>query len=193
MSEQTLKSIFPFYTNDAGYNQQVTMISNFINRMAICTLVKVIAIDEPNMLIDVQPLVTQVDAYGQPVSNGIIYNIPYFQYQGGTSGIILTPAVNDIGLCVFCHNDISTVKKTKKEALPATLRRNSHSDGIYIGGVLNAPPTQYIEFTAEGINIVTDGAVSITSATLTHNGKNIGDTHTHSGVQTGSGNTGAPN
>ncbi|MDF7681178.1 Gp138 family membrane-puncturing spike protein [Enterobacteriaceae bacterium ESL0689] len=27
---------------------------------------------------------------------------------------------------------------------------------------------------------------------MTHNGKNIGDTHTHTGVQTGSGNTGAP-
>lgn len=29
--------------------------------------------------------------------------------------------------------------------------------------------------------------------TLKHNGKNIGDTHTHSGVQTGGGSTGGPN
>lgn len=32
-----------------------------------------------------------------------------------------------------------------------------------------------------------------TTGTLTNNGKNVGSTHTHNGVQTGSGNTGAPN
>lgn len=37
------------------------------------------------------------------------------------------------------------------------------------------------------------GAVNVNSPGLFHNGKNIGDTHTHSGVQTGGGNTGAPN
>lgn len=36
------------------------------------------------------------------------------------------------------------------------------------------------------------GNVDITG-TLTNNGKLVGSTHTHSGVQTGSGNTGAPN
>jgi len=37
------------------------------------------------------------------------------------------------------------------------------------------------------------GDVSMSGGTITHNGKNIGSTHTHSGVQTGSGNTGGPN
>ena len=41
------------------------------------------------------------------------------------------------------------------------------------------------------------GAVTVTgniasTGTLTNNGKNIGSTHTHSGVQTGGGNTGSP-
>ena len=37
-----------------------------------------------------------------------------------------------------------------------------------------------------------NGGMSVTGA-ATSNGKNIGDTHTHSGVQTGAGNTGPVN
>lgn len=37
------------------------------------------------------------------------------------------------------------------------------------------------------------GVVNVNSPGLFHNGKNIGDSHTHSGVQPGGGNTGAPN
>ena len=36
------------------------------------------------------------------------------------------------------------------------------------------------------------GAVTLAGASLTHNGKNVGSTHTHTGVQTGGGTTGAP-
>lgn len=35
-------------------------------------------------------------------------------------------------------------------------------------------------------------AVAINSPSLTHNGKNIGDSHTHGGVETGGGNTSTP-
>lgn len=35
-------------------------------------------------------------------------------------------------------------------------------------------------------------SISITSPSLTHNGVNIGSTHTHGGVETGGGNTGGP-
>lgn len=36
------------------------------------------------------------------------------------------------------------------------------------------------------------GGVAITGGSVTHNGKNIGDSHSHSGVQPGGGSTGAP-
>nr|WP_308410080.1 Gp138 family membrane-puncturing spike protein [Providencia stuartii] len=38
-----------------------------------------------------------------------------------------------------------------------------------------------------------NGNSESSGGTLKHNGRNIGDTHTHSGVQTGGGNTGGPN
>ena len=43
-------------------------------------------------------------------------------------------------------------------------------------------------------NIATSGGnVAMSGGTLTHDGKNIGSTHNHNGVQPGSGNSGGPN
>ena len=43
-----------------------------------------------------------------------------------------------------------------------------------------------------GIQLVTPGAVSVQSASLTHNSVNVGDDHVHSGVRSGPATTGAP-
>ncbi|RZG78351.1 phage baseplate assembly protein V [Acinetobacter sp. WCHAc060033] len=43
---------------------------------------------------------------------------------------------------------------------------------------------------AGGGSVTLKGNVELSGGTLTHNGKNIGDNHKHSGVQTGGGNTG---
>lgn len=43
-----------------------------------------------------------------------------------------------------------------------------------------------------GLTLNCVGACDINSTTLTHNGKNIGDTHTHNGVTPGGGITGVP-
>lgn len=45
---------------------------------------------------------------------------------------------------------------------------------------------------SEGGTATMKGNVDITGGSLTHNGKNIGSTHSHSGVQAGGSNTGAP-
>ncbi|WP_052700073.1 hypothetical protein [Methylocucumis oryzae] len=56
-----------------------------------------------------------------------------------------------------------------------------------------------IELTADNVlklnaaTIELHGDVAISGGELTHEGKNVGATHTHSGVDTGAGNTGEPN
>ena len=192
--EQGYKSIYPVTVTSDEYNQNVNLARSVLNKANTSTSVRVVKVNATNKQVSVKPLVTMVDGYGQPIQHNIVHGIPYIQLQWGSSAIIATPAVNDIGLCVFCQQDISNVKKTKSESIPASFRRFDYSDGIYIGGILNAAPNQYIEFLpGGGINIVSSGDINITSSILKHNGVNIGDTHTHSGVQTGSGNTGAPN
>ncbi len=46
--------------------------------------------------------------------------------------------------------------------------------------------------TGSGAAATIAGNVAFTGGSLTHNGKNIGSTHTHTGVQPGSGTSGAP-
>lgn len=170
--------------------------------------------------VNVQPLVNVVDGAGNSSPHGIIYNVPYMRIQGGSNGVIIDPQVNDIGIAVVCDRDISTVQNVGKSINPATghnytsapgsNRKNDMSDMVYLMTIIGAAPTQYIQFNSAGITITSPTTVTInatdikingkltvagdvaTTGTLTNNSKNVGSTHTHSGVTTGSGTTGAP-
>lgn len=101
----------------------------------------------------VKQLVNQVDGLGKPQEHGNTFDIPYIRVQGGKNAVIIDPEVGDIGLIVVADRDISKVKKTKKEENPGTRRRNDVSDGLYIGGILNAVPEQWVRFFADGMEL----------------------------------------
>lgn len=209
-------------TDVYGYNNQL----NFIIRQAIyqiqtATPVKIISVTnnggvESTGYVEVTPLVKQIDANFNSYSHGIIYNVPYVRIQGGVNAIIMDPVPGDIGICVFSDKDISTVKNTKKESPPASLRRFDWADAIYIGCILGQTPQNYIQFDNNNIiintsgNVIINNALSVTvntdvtingnltvSGTINANEVTAGSislsSHTHSGVQTGGGNTGPPN
>jgi phage baseplate assembly protein gpV len=181
-------------------------------RAATATLVMVKAVHNagelaPVGLIDVQPMVAQIDGAGKTTPHGIIHNIPYMRVQGGANAVIIDPVVGDIGLAVFASRDISSVKATKQPSGPGSRRRHSMADGLYIGGFLNAVPTQFIRFSGDGVEIKSTtvtitGDVHITGdvqvdKTLTATTNVIGGgkslkTHTHGGVMAGGGVSGPP-
>jgi phage baseplate assembly protein gpV len=166
--------------------------------------------------VDVQPMVNQVDGTGNPTPHETIHNLPYFRLQGGVNAIILDPVVGDIGIAVFCSRDISQVKRTKAISNPGSAGRFDWADGLYIGGFLNAVPTQYIQFSNTGIALSTPNTFTVTAnntvinspvtvngvstlngnvastGTLTNNGHAVGSTHLHTGVQGGIGTSGPP-
>jgi hypothetical protein len=111
--------------------------------------------------VDVLPLVNQIDGGNGAMPHGVVHNIPYFRLQGGANAIILDPQVGDIGICVFADRDISAVKTAKGVANPGSKRRFDMADGLYIGGVLNGAPTQYLQFSGSGINVVSPNTVAI--------------------------------
>ncbi len=95
--------------------------------------------------------------------------------------------------------DISIVKTTGQASPPESGRRNSMSDGIYLGGLLNGTPTQTVKLDADGITLTSPAAVTINAPKLvinadmvTHDGVNVGITHKHTGVRAGSDATGGP-
>lgn len=181
--------VVPLSARDNGYNEQVALVKSLLGKAKVATLVQVMAVNPTAKTVDVLPLVTQIDGNGRAVDQAICYNISYSRIQAGNSAIIIDPKVNDIGLCVFCHNDISGVKKSKSISLPGSNRRNDWADGIYLFSVLGNEPTQIIEFTDDGINI-TSPKTTFTGEVWA-NGHRIDQSHTHGGVQTGSGTTGA--
>jgi len=138
------------------YNQLQFMMRSFMSTVRTAALVQVQACTNNDNLaavgtVDVLPLVDMMDGQGNGTSKlGTLYELPYFRMQGGLNAVIMDPRVGDIGIAIFCDRDITTVKSTKKQALPNTPRRFSLSDGLYIGGFLNAQPNQYVQFTRDG-------------------------------------------
>jgi len=137
------------------FGQLTFVVRSMLGRTATTTLVQVKAVTNvgevaPVGFIDVQPMVAQLDGRGQPTPHGIIHNVPYMRVQGGSNAVIIDPAVGDIGICVFGSHDLSSVKNNKAPSNPGSRRRFSMADALYIGGVLNGTPAQYIRFKADG-------------------------------------------
>jgi hypothetical protein len=152
----------PFEAQFSPERQQEFIIQKLIRGIHTCDLVRVLAVrpvSDRVGFVDLLPLVQDVDTADVRIVQTPIFNVPYFQYQGGPSAIILTPEPGDIGLAMFAERDISNVKTTLQEGPAATARVYSSGDGLYIGGVLNPAPTQWIRFepAAGGITVVTPG------------------------------------
>ncbi|NWC11944.1 oxidoreductase [Pseudomonas agarici] len=195
----------------SDYEDQYFLIGQMLARVRTTTLVQVISCTNdggvsPVGLVDVKVLVQRMDGAGNVIDAGTVHNVPYFRVQGGTNAIIMDPQPGDIGLACISDRDISAIKASKTAAAPGSVRRHDMADALYIGGVLNGAPAQYIQFTDAGIKLVSPTKVTIeapsgafnindmeiTGATLKHNGVNIGSTHTHGGVLTGPAHTLTP-
>lgn len=165
---------------DAGsdFNAQSFLVQQILGRVRTATPVKVIAVHQgggalaPTGTVDVQPLANMLDGKGNATPHGTIFGLIYFRLQGGVNAVIIDPAVGDIGIGLVCDRDISAVKATKAVANPGSFRRFNLADGIYIGGVLNAVPTQYVRFSDGGMELVDKNAnqLTMTSAGISING-----------------------
>lgn len=142
------------------------MVQQALGKMQTATLVRIESCTNaggvsPVGYVDVTPMVNQLDGQGNPTPHVTIYNVPYFRLQGGANGVIIDPQKGDIGVAVFASRDISQVKTTKKQGNPGSHRQYSFADGMYLGGMLNGTPTQYIQFSAAGIRIHSPTQVKI--------------------------------
>ena len=150
----------------------------------------------------VQPLVSLLDGGGQTWPHGTVHNVPYLRIQGGANAVILDPQVGDIGIAVVCDRDISSVKASKGVSAPASARKHDLSDMVYLGSIISSTPAQYLEFSSAGITLTSsvgvtiNGNVQVNGAIVATGNVTAGsidlETHHHTGVQTGTGNTGGP-
>lgn len=185
------------------------IVRQIMNSMATTSLVQVKAVNAET--VDVQPMVHQIDGKGTAIPHSIIHALPYFKLRAGGSAVRLTPKVGDIGVAVFTSSDSSSVKKNKAPANPGSRRRFDWADGLYFGGFLGVAETTFVDLdddvgvtvtvpsgktvimTAGSVNMkISASGVDFSGGTVKHNGVNIGSTHHHAGVQTGTGTSDVP-
>ncbi|WP_047680977.1 MULTISPECIES: hypothetical protein [Xenorhabdus] len=158
-------SLYDPQTTAGGALSQEAIIWSLIGRIGTVTICRIENVHGggvgPVGYVDILPLVQQVDGAGNIYQNATVYNVPYFRYQGGKNAVILDPKVGDLGFCFTASRDISKVKRVKGAAPPDSKRKYDMSDSLYIGGLLNGTPSQFIHFLDNGMNIVSTGAVNI--------------------------------
>lgn len=207
MDSQSVNSGLAKPTTQWGeFNNIAFLVQQALLKVQTATLVRIESCTnngglDPVGSVDVTPLVNQIDGKGNATPHATIYNVPYLRVQGGANAIIIDPQAGDVGVCVFASRDIAKVKSTKKQANPGSWRQYSFSDGLYLGGMLNGTPSQYIQFNNSGVtitsplvtingNVNVNGEVVVTG-NVTGQGTSL-HTHKHSGVQPGGGQTGVP-
>lgn len=165
-----------------------------VHTAQLVRVLKVSTVSDRVGFVDVQPVILDVDTANTVIAQTPIYNVPYLRVQGGTSAVIIDPAVDDTGVALFAERDITAFKSTLTPGAPATQRQFSSADALYLGGFLNAAPVQYVRFVPNGggIDVITPGAMTFTAASLTVNAPTV-FTDTVSGTKTGAGNYSFPN
>ncbi|GAN86336.1 phage baseplate assembly protein [Komagataeibacter intermedius TF2] len=157
---------------DAGctFNAFNAMIRRVMGQMGANLPVKVLAVNgvglNPVGFVDVQPLVHQVDGTGKPTPRGVIYDVPYIRMQGGSRAIICDPQVGDIGYAIVSGRDISNVKVNRAASVPGSYRHHDVSDAVYVGGLLNAAPTEYIGWVDNDVHVHTAGKFIVDAASM---------------------------
>lgn len=137
---------------NSSLNTLVGIIDNALSSVSTAMPVTVIQVYE-NHTVDVAPMVDMLDNAGNAVEHAPISGIPYARLQGGDYGLIIEPKVGDKGLVVFASRDISDVVQSKGKAKPASLRKHSMSDGMYIASLLYEEPKTYIKIIDDTIEI----------------------------------------
>lgn len=142
----------------SDYNTHAFMVRQIMNGRHHVEVVRVVRVTSSGDIavagtVDVLPMVNQLDGQGNAVAHTVIGGLPYYRIQAGGNAIVMDPQVDDIGLILIADRDISALKASRDISNPGSQRRCSWPDGIYLGGILNGAPTQWIQFHAGGIAI----------------------------------------
>lgn len=169
---------------------------------------KVVSYDDKSNRATIQPLVMLGTTDGGKLSRAAIANVPVYRFGGGGFFMRFPIKPGDLGWLKANDRDTSLIMQAGgEEEWPNTRRLHSFSDAMFFpdtfrewvidgadvdaavwqsldGGARIALAAGSITLAIGAVKIeISAGGVAITSppGTLTHNGKNVGDIHTHIG------------
>jgi hypothetical protein len=171
---------------------------------------RVIAYDRATNRATLQPVIKMVGTDGREVARAPVASVRVYQFGNGRFSLSLPIKEGDLGWLHAGDRDTSAFLQDHKDGPPNTARMHSFQDGVFYPDAMkygNVGATDgeravfatgdngsSIAFDESGIYLTVGGNVlSLTSAGLHMNGKNIGDTHTHGGITPGGSNTAVPN
>lgn len=185
--KNTVQGLQNINTTSSDYNALSFIIQQAIRgQVNTAIVVKVVGVSAG--YVDVLPLVTQIDGFGDAVQPTTLYKLPYMRYHGGICAVKLDPVIGDIGLAVFAQKDCSSVGVgTTEPQKPASFRENTMANGFYIGGFLNQEPSCYVELKQSGEVVINAPAGLTINNNVTVNGDVVASgkslvNHTHMGV-----------
>lgn len=193
------------------------VLRKFLQSVDDCLPCIVIAADANREYVTVRPQIRMVGTDNTLTSRAQVARVPVFTL--GAGGFVMSWPIkpNDLGWIKASDRDISLYLQANKEAAPNSQRIHSFSDGVFFpdaarqfaladedadnavwqaldGSVKIAMGPAGVKITATLVHmtgdLMVDGAITSTG-NMTGGGKSL-DTHIHSGVQTGSGDTGPP-
>lgn len=195
--ENIVKGMENINTSSSDYNALSFIIQQAIrqqvNTAIVCKVMRV-----SGNYVDVLPLVTQIDGFGEVVNPTTLFKLPFMRYHGGVCAVKLDPVVGDIGLAIFAQKDCSSVGVgTTEPQKPASFRENTMANGFYVGGFLNQEPSCYIELSQNGSITINAPAGLVINNNVTVNGDVVASgislvNHVHGGVESGGSTTAAP-
>lgn len=179
---------------------------------------KVVKVDRTAGRVSVQPMIQMGDTGGNKITRAIVPNIPIMTMGAGGIFASFPVQVGDLGFVFAADRDTSLFYQSQGGMdWPNTERIHQFGDGGFLplklfdfsiaGGVLSdgfslqtddgstfiTLKSGEIQLNAAMIKIVGDvehTGNNATTGTFTNNGKDIGSSHTHSGVVPGGGNSG---
>ena len=170
----------------------------------------VVSYDPASNRATIKPLVMIGTTDGSKKSRATVSNIPVFRFGAGGFFQRYPVKAGDFGWLKANDRDISLVlQRGGQQDWPNTKRRHNFSDAMFFpdtikdwivaGADVDALTLQSLDgqsvvsIAQDAIELrVGSQVLRLDESGLTHNGVNIGSAHTHTGVQTGPGNTGAP-
>lgn len=165
MSQSAVNNPFTADESSGGAREFQAVVNRMIGQIYTVTVVRVVSVDAGATgavgFLNATDMIQQMDGNNQGMENVPMINMPYFRLQGGANAVIIDPEVGDLGIALFARRDITELKRNKREAPPPSLRSNDVSDGLYIGGLLNAAPSQWIHFLGSGIHIKSTAEITM--------------------------------
>lgn len=170
---------------------------------------RVVSFDPSEQTVSIELMIEQINHNGEQLALPPLVDVPVKMFAYGAFMITAEPQAGDEGLATFSERCIDGWWLSSKKSVPMDIRFHDLSDAFFDGGYRSKPKALTIvpnclniAGASNYVRLLSDGTIEIKGNTtilgsLTVTGDVVGagkslSTHTHGGVQTGSGSTGTP-